>query len=151
MNYTTMLLNDYHDADFQTAFKTYFAEMGVQVNNWDGLFQEMGKDGDNYAYVRRNETGDVIAFIQFTTMEMKSWFFTAKCGFVREFWVREDLRKQGHGSYLLQEAEAWLKAQGCGYALLTTDTAPDFYLKHGYALQRGIQAVNQDDVYLKPL
>ena len=151
MLYTDMLTNDYTDAAFQTAFQTYFAELGVQINNWDGLFQEMAEAGENYTYVLKDEKGDVTGFIQFTTMEMKSWFFTAKCGFVREFWVREDLRGHGHGSQLLALAETWLQAQGCACALLTTDTAPGFYEKHGYVKEVGIQARNKDDVYLKPL
>lgn len=151
MHYTDILINHYDDQAFQTAFHRYFDELGVKVSNWDGLFAEMSQSGSDYAWVRREESGAVVGFIQFTAMEMNSWFFTAKCGFLREFWITPELRRQGHGGQLLQMAEDWLRAQGCAYAILTTDTAPDFYRKHGYTLQRGIQAKNKDDVYVKTL
>ena len=151
MHYTDTLITDFTDAAFQTAFQTYFGELGVRVTNWAGLFQEMEASGENVTYIRRDEKGDVTSFIQFTTVDMGCWFFTAKCGFVREFWVREDLRKQGHGSQLLRLAEDWLKQQGCLCALLTTDTAPAFYRKHGYVHEPGIQARNKDAVYVKRL
>ena len=151
MNYTDTLINTYDDAAFQSAFRQYFGELGCRVTNWDGLFREMSAAGTDYAWQRRDESGEVVGFIQFTTLEMKSWFFTAQCGFIREFWVKPGLRGQGQGSALLQRAESWLRDQGCAYAILTTDTAPDFYLKRGYTLQKGVRAKNKDDVYIKPL
>ena len=174
--YHDSLTNDFADASFQAAFRVYFGELGCRVTNWEGLFRAMGEVGREYtwthrdeagrmvsftsgrdndvrdhAYIRRDESGEVVGFIQFTTMDMGSWFFTAKCGFVREFWIREDLRKQGHGSELLRLAEEWMQAQSCMCVLLTTSTAPEFYKKHGYALQMDIRARNQEPVYLKRL
>ena len=176
MNYTDTLTNDFTDAAFRTAFRQYMGEMGCRVTNWEGLFAAMGETGREYtwthrddagrvirfasglnaderdhAIVMRDEMGEVAGFIQFTTMDANSWFFTAKCGFVREFWITGDLRRQGHGARLLHLAEEWLKQQGCLCVLLTTGTAPAFYEKHGYTLQKGVQARNQAPVYLKPL
>ena len=176
MTYTMHYTTDFADAAFRNAFRTYFAEMGCRVTNWDGLFAAMGETGREYtwthrddagrvthfvsginaeerdhAFILRDEGGEAVGFIQFTTMDMDSWFFTARGGFIREFWIRPELRRQGYGSGLLQKAEAWLREQGCLCVLLTTDTAPDFYRRHGYTLQKGIQARNQADVYLKPL
>ena len=176
MPYTDTITTDFTDAALQTAFRRYFGELGVRITNWDGLFAAMGAVGREYSWahkddagritsfvsgvnaderdhalVRRDEAGQVTGFIQFTTMDLSSWFFRAKCGFIREFWIREDLRRQGHGSVLLRQAEDWLRAQGCLCVLLTTDTAPEFYRKHGYILQKGIEARNRDDVYSKPL
>lgn len=176
MNYTDTLINEYTEPAFQTAFRTYFGELGCRVTNWDGLFAAMGERGRDYtwkhqdengrvtsfvagmtaserdyAWTRRDESGNVVGFIQFTTMDMGSWFFRAKCGFIREFWITSELRRQGHGTELLHKAEMWLREQGCLCILLTTDTAPEFYRKHGYSLQKGIQARNKDDVYVKML
>ena len=176
MMYTDVLTNNFSDAAFQAAFRTYFEEMGCRVTNWAGLFAAMGETGREYTWTHRDDTGrvtrfasglnaderdhaficwdekgKVAGFIQFTTMDMNSWFFTARAGFVREFWIRGDLRRQGHGTRLLRLAEDWLKQQGCLCVLLTTDTAPTFYEKHGYTLQMGIQARNQAEVYLKAL
>lgn len=176
MKFHDTLITDFSDSAFQTAFRQYFAEIGCQVTNWNGLFAGMSECGRDYtwtrrdeneqvtafiagmsaverdhAWVRRDEEGRVTGFIQFTVTDMSSWFFFVKCGFIREFWISPELRGQGHGSRLLHMAEDWLRAQGCACALLTTDTAPDFYRRHGYALQRGIEARNRADVFLKPL
>lgn len=176
MTYKDILTTDFTDTALQSAFRTYFGELGARITNWDGLFAAMGEVGRDYSWthkdeagrissfvsgvnaderdhalVRKDEAGRVVGFIQFTAMDMSSWFFRAKCGFIREFWIREDLRRQGCGSALLHQAEDWLRTQGCICVLLTTDTAPEFYRRHGYVLQGGIQARNQDDVYLKPL
>lgn len=176
MTYTTQYTIDFTDDAFQAAFRTYFGELGCRVNNWDGLFTAMsqtnreytwmhkddtgcvtsfisGFDADerDHAFTIRDETGAVVGFVQFTAMHMDSWFFRAKCGFIREFWIRADLRRQGHGSKLLRLAEEWLRGQDCLSVLLTTDTAPEFYRKHGYTLQQGIEARNQDAVFTKML
>ena len=151
MNYTDTLINQYTDLSVQTAMKTHFCELGLNITTWAGLFQEMEQDGANFTFIRKNETGNVTGFIQFTTMNLESWFFSAKCGFIREFWIRADLRRQGHGSKLLRPAEEWLRQQGCLCILLTTSTAPEFYCKHGYDLQKSICARNQEPVYLKHL
>ena len=176
MKYTDTLISSFDDAAFQSAFRTYFGELGVKVTNWNGLFAAMSETHREYtwthrddagcvqsfaawmneneqdhAWVRQDEHSQVTGFIQFTTMDVGSWFFRAKCGFIREFWIRQDLRRQGQGSQLLTKAEEWLREQGCLCVLLTTDTAPDFYLQHGYSLQKGIEARNRDDVYIKLL
>jgi len=176
MRYITQYTTDFSDAAFQAAFRVYFGELGCRVTNWDGLFAAMsgmgreytwthrdhmgrvtrfvsGVDADerDHAFTLRDETGEVVGFIQFTALHLDSWFFTAKCGFIREFWLRSDLRRQGHGSALLRQAEEWLREQGCLCVLLTTDTAPGFYEKQGYTRQPGIEARNKDAVFTKML
>lgn len=176
MSYTIEYTTDFTDAAFQRAFRTYFGELGCRVTNWEGLFEAMGETGREYtwthrdaagrlsrfisgisaderdhAFILRDETGEAAGFIQFTTMHMDSWFFTAKCGFIREFWIRSDLRLQGHGSALLRQAEEWLHQQGCLCVLLTTVTAPAFYRKNGYTQQNGIEARNTEPVFAKLL
>ena len=176
MYYTDTLISEYTDPTLRTAFRQYFAELGCHVTNWAGLFAGMddahrehtwtqrnetgritafsawmNEDARNFAWVRRNESGNVVAFIQFTIMDMGSWFFRAKCGFIREFWVTEPLRRHGHGGELLQKAEEWLGAQECVCILLTTDTAPGFYRRHGYSQYKGIEARNTEPVFAKIL
>ena len=176
MEYTDTLISQYDDAAFQTAFRAYFGELGCRVTNWDGLFAGMGEKGrdstwtrrdesghvvnfvawmnadeQDHTWVRKDESGAVVGFIQFTTMDMQSWFFTVKCGFIREFWIAPALRRQGHGTELLKMAEEWLISQGCAYAVLTTSTAPQFYQQHRYTRHREIQARNEEVVYVKAL
>ena len=176
MSYTIEHTTNFTDAAFQRAFRTYFGELGCRVTNWEGLFAAMGETGREYtwthrdgtgrlsrfvsgisaeerdhAFLLRDETGEAAGFIQFTTMHMDSWFFTAKCGFIREFWLRSDLRRQGHGTKLLRKAEEWLRQQDCLCVLLTTVTAQEFYRKNGYTQQNGIEARNTEPVFAKLL
>lgn len=141
------------DPALQEAFRTYYAELGCRVTNWPGLFEEITDSGDLFL-VRRNDEGGPIGFLLLAVTDAATaWrgFFTTKLGCVEEFWVDAAYRSQGHGSALLRKAEAHFRAEGCGYAILTTDTAPDFYRSRGYLLQRGIKALNKADVYVKPL
>ena len=153
MMHTDLLMTDMADEALQQAFRAYYGELGVQVTDWKGLFEEIG-DSPDCLFVRRDETGEVIGFLLFAVLEAATagrGFYTARLGFIEEFWVAPGYRKQGHGGALLELAEAHLRREGCGYAILTTDTAPCFYEKRGYRLQRGIRALNRADVYVKPL
>lgn len=153
MKFNDTLMNDCTNPALQTAFRTYYGELGVKVTNWDGLFEEIG-EGEDEILVRWNEKGEIVGFLMLVTSEaVTAWrgFFSTKLGCVEEFWIAPAYRRQGHGSALLKLAEEHLAAQGCGYTILTTDTAPDFYRRHGYTHQAGIRAKNTADVYVKPL
>ena len=145
-----LLITDFSDSRFQEAFQLYFREIGVNVRDWDGLFREMTEDG-NAAWLRLSEDGGVIGFIQFKPIALTNWFFEETAGFIREFWIAEAYRGQGHGSALLGMAETFFAEKGIRQTILTTDTAPGFYEKHGYRKHPGIQAQNHDDVYVKEL
>lgn len=141
-----IFLTDFTDPRFQQAFRQYFAEIGINVKNWDGLFQEMDGDGrGNRAWLRLAE-GRTVGFIQFCPMEMTGWFFTQRLGFIREFWVAPEFRGQGHGRALLGLAEAHFRDAGFGGAILTSQRdAMDFYLHHGYREGRGFTTKNGED------
>ena len=53
---------------------------------------------------------------------------------IEYLFVREDLRGQGIGSQLLQQAESEAKKRNCRFAFVNTYQfqAPDFYQKYGY-------------------
>ena len=153
MMYTDTLMTDMTDAALQEAFRAYYGELGVQVTNWEGLFAEISASPD-CLFVRRDETGSVMGFLLFAVTEAASagrGFFTTRLGCIEEFWVAESYRGQGHGAALLRLTEKHFVQLGCAYAILTMDTAPGFYEKQGYKLQRGITAKNKADVYLKAL
>lgn len=153
MIYHDEMLTECTAADLQAAFRAYYGELGCQVTNWEGLFDEINR-GEDRILVRRSEAGDIVGFLMLVTSEaITAWrgFFTTRLGCVEEFWIAPAYRHQGHGSALLQLAEERFIAEGCGYAILTTDTAPDFYRRRGYSHQKGIRAKNNADVYLKPL
>ena len=134
----------------QTAFRDYFTELGVTVRNWDGLFREVN-GSDSRFLVRRDAAGDVAGFVLFARKEMTSGFFTAVLGCVEELYVRPALRGCGCGAALLAAAETELRRMGCGLAILTSDSAPAFYLRQGYAPAPAIAAKNGDPVFVKPL
>ena len=153
-DYVDALITDFTHPQFQAAFRQYFGELGIQVKDWDALFREMdrGDAGEkNAAYVRTEEDGSVIGFILFTPIRFTSWFFEETCGFIREFWVAEEFRGQGHGSALLTLAEGRFLEVGIHTAILTTSTATPFYGRHGYARAAGCGAKNQDEVLIKRL
>lgn len=143
------LISDFTHADFQIMFRAYFEELGIPVQNWEGLFAEMD-GGGNEAYLAP-DGGEYAGFIQFCPMELTSWFFVCRIGLIREFWVRPERRNRGAGTELLRLAEARLAEGGAGAVLLTTDTAERFYLARGYAKAPWATAQNGDDVYFKVL
>ena len=147
---TDHLITEFSDPLFKKAFQGYFAELGIQVKDWESLFREMTEDG-NWAYLRMADDGSVIGFIQFKPIELTNWFFEEKAGFIREFWIAKAHRGQGHGSALLGMAEAFFTEKGIRQAILTTDTTPGFYEKHGYRKNPCFVAKNQDDVFTKEL
>ena len=53
---------------------------------------------------------------------------------IENLFVKEDLRGQGIGSQLLQQAESEAKKRNCRYVFVNTYQfqAPAFYQKHGY-------------------
>ncbi|ADL52881.1 GNAT family N-acetyltransferase [Clostridium cellulovorans] len=75
----------------------------------------------------KDSNGDIIAGIN-------SSLYCWKCLYIDVLWVKEDFRKEGYGSGLLNEVEKVAKEKGC--KLIHLDTfdfqAKDFYIKHGY-------------------
>jgi len=71
--------------------------------------------------------GDILAGI-------KSELYCWHCLYIDILWVKEEFRKDGYGSALLNEVEKIAKEKGC--KLIHLDTfdfqAKDFYIKHGY-------------------
>ena len=132
-------------------FKSYFGELGVSVSNWSRLFQAMNDENRNLAYLRYDESGCPIGFIQFTVITFSSGFFEAKAGFIREFWANGSCRNQGHGSELLRLAEEYFINNGVYKSILTTYTAERFYIRHGYMKDVDITAKNGFDVFVKVL
>ncbi len=145
------VITDFFDPRFQTAFQEYFKELEIKINNWDNLFDEINKEKDNVAILRIAEDNKVIGFILFKIEIFKNWFFEEKIGFVREFWISRGFRKKGHGSSLLNLAEKYFVKQEVYKSILTTDTAPNFYIKQNYIQDFSYSAKNKDQVFVKLL
>jgi GNAT superfamily N-acetyltransferase len=74
----------------------------------------------------RDATGELLAGLHGWTWD--------RTGFVRTLWVREDLRRRGLGTRLLDAAEREAAGRGCREIQLDTHDyqAPDFYRRRGY-------------------
>lgn len=144
-------ITDFSDPLFQTAFQLYFEELGIQLDDWDELFNFMNEDGGNVAIIKVDEKKQVVGFIQFKIDELKNWFFEEKVGFIWEFWVSQAFRGQDYGSQLLKSAENYFLDHNIYKAILTTDTAPGFYEKQGYVRDASYRADNEDEVFTKIL
>lgn len=149
--FTDELISDFTDSRFRQGFRRYFAELGITVRDWDRTFRHMDEDGGNLAYIRTDGDGGLVGFIQFKPIPFTSWFFEETCGFIREFWVAEAHRRGGHGAALLALAEDYFRSHGMYTSILTTDTAADFYRKHGYEPASACRARNEDPVFVKRL
>ncbi len=146
-----ILISDFTNDYFKKAFKLYFNELDVKVKNWDKLFQEINSDKDNLAYIRLTEECEIVGFIQFQCTEFSNWFFTYPIGFIREFWVSDEYRGNGHGKELLFLAENYFREKNILKCILTSDTASDFFERHEYIYDTTIVAKNKDDVFVKTL
>ena len=138
------------DPAFRDAFRAYFAELGITVRDWEGLFRYLDASG-SCVLVHQHEDGRVIAFLLHSTKTMSSGFYTAQIGCIDELYVAPDCRRQGLGAALLSAAEELLTREGCGYVFLTSDSAPAFFTRQGYSHQPSVTAINGDPVFVKSL
>ncbi len=151
MNITDYLIEDFTDERFTTAFRAYFAELGETAKDWDRLFLKMNNDpnGKDFAYIRVDNKDKVIGFIQFTALDVTSWFFETRIGFIREFWIAPEYRNRRHGTALLGLAEDYFRKHHLFASILTTDTAEKFYEKQGYVRMNEIIPDNDEITYVK--
>lgn len=77
-----------------------------------------------------NEQDEMIGGLTGKTNAIHTWLE------VSVLWVKEELRNQGLGRKLMEQAEAEARKRGCLYARLATShyQAPEFYEKLGYIL-----------------
>lgn len=145
------LITDFTNDIFTCAFKEYFVELGIKVSDWNSLWEEMNSDKDNLAYVKVNNSGKTIGFIQFKAIELSNSFFSEKYGFIREFWIAKEYRSKGFGTRLLNSCELYFKEKGISQIVLTTDTAEEFYISKGYSVNPNIVAKNDLIVMTKAI
>lgn len=147
-----IFITDFFNPMFTDMFKRYFSELGMDIKDWNGLFEEMNtRNGGNCAYIR--VCGDnPIGFIQFTAISLENWFLKERLGFIREFWVQKELRRQGHGSALCSLAEKYFFDNGIRRIVLTAEEKEkEFYFKRGYRVCGGMEAKNDMDVWVREI
>ena len=75
-------------------------------------------------------------------------------GFIREFYVDKDFRRQGIGTQLLKNAENKLKEMGAENIYLTSSDkyyVQDFYFKNGYMNENKASPQNNNEYFSKEL
>jgi GNAT superfamily N-acetyltransferase len=99
-------------------------------------------DGKLLALFLRDKDGAVVGGIY-------GWTWGATC-YVRYLFVPAEMRKQGHGSSLMQAVEAEAKARGCGQIVLQTHDfqAPEFYRRLGFEITGRVEGYPRGHQYL---
>ncbi len=143
-----ILISDFSDVRFRTAFRSYFSELGIHVSDWDGLFREMNED-KNFAFLMVDGSDNAVGFLQFQMNVFSNWFFREHFGFIREFWIHPSCRGQGFGTELLHKVERYFAGNGIYKAVLTADSAEAFYLANGFEKAPGVKAKNKMEVLMK--
>ncbi len=146
-----IFLTDYNNKHFKDAFKIYFDELGIKVDNWEELYSEIQNDYDTYTFLRLTDNEEIVGFVMFKCTELSNWFLNCPIGFIREFWVSSAYRGTGNGAQLLKLAENYFISKNIWKAILTTENASAFYEKFGYKKDPYIYAKNKDDVLIKTL
>lgn len=152
MGFDDRIVCDCADPGLQAAFRAYYGEMNVRIEDWDAFYGEIGA-GEDRILVRRDDEGGIVGFLMLAMTEATAWegFFSVKLGCVEELWVAPAYRGKGHGAALLAQAERILARQGCLCALLTTDRADGFYLRQGYRRAAAVRARNGAAVFCRML
>lgn len=143
-------IEDHFDPNFQKLFKAYFNELGVKVENWNELFEEMNDCIKKYNLLTLliSYEEKVVGFIMFQKDELTNWFFKKSFGFIREFYIDTEYRGKGYGTILIEIALGWFKKEGIRKVILTSDTANQFYLKCGFKIDTSFEAKNELPTYV---
>ncbi|MDQ0485301.1 ribosomal protein S18 acetylase RimI-like enzyme [Streptomyces thermodiastaticus] len=83
-------------------------------------------DRDMFSVKVSDDAGELIG-------GLAAWTWGGLCG-IEMLWVRENDRKEGWGSRMLEAAEAEARRRGCDRMTVSSFTfqAPAFYQQHGY-------------------
>jgi ribosomal protein S18 acetylase RimI-like enzyme len=100
-------------------------QIATALQNWNE--QQVGpRNTEHFALTVRAEDGELVAGL------VAEMFWTVL--YVSNLWVKDNYRRRGYGTALLQRAEAIARARPCHVGFLSTMTfqAPAFYEKCGY-------------------
>src|SRR4030095_9317240 len=86
-------------------------------------------DGYLFSRIVRDENNEIIAGIA-------GWIWASACE-ITQLWVNDNVRKNGIGKRLLEEAEVEARSKGCRTILVRSYSfqAPHFYERYGYKIE----------------
>lgn len=145
---------NFHDSYFKKAFREYFKEIGISLNDdtdvFDLITKSQEEEGMRCLGMCANE--DVVGFIMFQVEHMKSNFFKEDLGFIREFWVKKEYRLKGIGTKLFQEVVKEFESLEVKKLILTYEkSALGFYNKLGFKLDLSYTALNEENCIIKKI
>ena len=139
----TIFISDFKNEKFISAFKTALEEFSIDLSKLGTYIEEFNAAGNIFAYVLVSEKGESIGMIQFQKTELSNQYITEEYGFIREFWIAPDYRKQNLGSSLLKEAETYFSKNDIIFIILSSrKEAVEFYVKNGYIEKKNAQSFN---------
>ncbi len=145
-----------YSAEFQQAFREYFAEYGVVLKEHTDVFDELQKacDTEGMTSFLLWENEKIIAFVLYQVEQFasSSGFFSEKVGYIRELWVQKEHRRQGLATRLMEECFGDFRTEEVKKVLLTYDEdAEKFYLKLGFVYDDSYIAKNGLNCFVKTI
>lgn len=130
---------------YQISYEANPTSEDIQILNDGIMAQAKQKKGmkqlDFFAFFIRDEDGKIVGGCAGDNMYGGL--------FVGQLWVTEELRGQGYGSKLMQQAETLAKESGCHFIAVNTFDweALDFYKKLGYYVEFERRGFDKNSIF----
>ncbi|MBQ6998015.1 MAG: GNAT family N-acetyltransferase [Oscillospiraceae bacterium] len=147
-------LCNFYDERFTQCFRAYFLEIGIKLKADTDVFDDIMRsyEKENMRTFVMEDGKQLAGFIMLQPEHLKSGFFEASVGFIRELWVTPSYRRRGYGKRLIEIAEDYFRKQEIYKLILTYDEdALEFYKRLGFHHDRSFQARNNGNVIVKYL
>jgi N-acetylglutamate synthase-like GNAT family acetyltransferase len=94
--------------------------------------------------------GELIGFINYQIDHNTSdWCERESWGFIREFYITNNMRRKGFGTKLVAHTEKVLYEKGAEHIYLTTDESDEFWSSCGYKKSGKVSDINHSIIYEK--
>lgn len=141
--------------DFKAMFRTYFRddfEIEITDEKIDEICLKIGRDSNSglipldLLLIDEKPVGFIC--YQIDTPD-SNWCEREGWGFIREIYVRPDLRGKHLGSTLVAHAEKELHSNGAEQIYLTSDEIGKFWISRGYRKTDKVSEINHFRIYEK--
>jgi len=107
-------ITDFTDQLFVRAFKQQMLEENdiIEINNLESLLNKLNAVGDSFAYVKINESDEVIGFILGQKIVLSNAFFQEFYGYIKIVWKSERFDDKSCYDELLQLCEKRFEKMG---------------------------------------
>lgn len=81
--------------------------------------------------------------------ENSDWCERPGWGFIREIYIRKNMRGQGYAKKIISHTEDKIRSMGAKNIYLTSDESEAFWIARGYKKTGAISSINHDPIYEK--